>query len=43
MCQSMAQVCLAILQFTRDPQVIDQALTCLNEALKSKYHSKIKW
>jgi hypothetical protein len=33
-CQSVAQVCKAILHLAREPQVIDQALNCLDEALK---------
>ena len=32
-CQSVAQVCKAILHLAREPQVIDQALNCLAEAL----------
>jgi hypothetical protein len=33
-CQSVAQVCKAILHLAREPQVIDQALSCLDEALR---------
>ena len=32
-CQSVAQVCKAILHLARDAQVVDQALNCLAEAL----------
>jgi hypothetical protein len=43
-CQSVAQVCKAILHLAREPQVIDQALNCLAEALskcETLYYSYI--